>query len=197
MPQKTVPTAQLARVHTATPPASASSASIKPTKKGWGEGGSKTDRRWGKEDQKRLKVAVEALVAERGGEVTVQRLVAERKHAGDLKGAWLEIAAAVPGRSVYACYRRAAATLDNRAKGGGASGRWSKEAVTQLMSMVKTHGKKWVEISNNVNRLPTACRDKWRSEESKKSGKQMASGSWSAAEEQRLQVTFLFHSSYD
>ena len=163
--------------------------SSKPT--GWGMGGSKSGMRWGKKDTAKLKKSMEAWCTEKGlGSDGMQRLISEHKHVHELRGAWLDIAKGVEGRTVYSCYRRAQQAFDPRAPKDRKSSLWTKESREQLRSLVKTHGKQWVLIGQKVGRLPTACRDRYREEcKPKKARKASNPGkrrAWTGEEQYRL-----------
>lgn len=81
--------------------------------------------------------------------------------------AWLEISSALPNRTVQACYYAAKRRLYPAKKG-----KWDSSEVDTLKSMVASLGTAsgkgswvkvpWKTIGEELDRLPEACRDKWR-----------------------------------
>ncbi len=41
-------------------------------------------------------------------------------------------------------------------------GKWDTEDDDQLMDLVETEGQKWADIGQLLQRLPEACRDRWK-----------------------------------
>ena len=72
--------------------------------------------------------------------------------------AWTDIARALPHRSVYACQKVAKRKFNpNNYKG-----KWTKDEEIRLVELVRLHGQKWTTVSNELNRTPENCRDKFR-----------------------------------
>jgi len=88
------------------------------------------------------------------------------------RGVWFEIAQSVPGRKVIAVYQQAHRMFSNVKRGP-----WSDEERQQLDRLVAKHGCVWAKIGSLLNRLPDACRDRYRANHSTNKGE------WSTEEE--------------
>eukprot|EP00871_Galdieria_phlegrea_P002227 jgi/Galph1/3004/GphlegSOOS_G1675.1 len=71
---------------------------------------------------------------------------------------WVRVAGHVPGRSAQSVYDHARRRLEPK----NYKSFWSNEEVEELARLVKKYGTKWVQIGKELDRLPGACRDKWR-----------------------------------
>eukprot|EP00591_Stephanopyxis_turris_P012671 CAMPEP_0195509940 /NCGR_PEP_ID=MMETSP0794_2-20130614/2727_1 /TAXON_ID=515487 /ORGANISM="Stephanopyxis turris, Strain CCMP 815" /LENGTH=534 /DNA_ID=CAMNT_0040637275 /DNA_START=48 /DNA_END=1652 /DNA_ORIENTATION=+ len=85
------------------------------------------------------------------------RLCSECDHKAELKGAWMEIARALPHRTVQSVYRHGLRQLHPFQRGP-----WSDEECSRLYELVQTLGKKWSTIQSKLNRSADSCRDKYR-----------------------------------
>lgn len=105
--------------------------------------------------------------------------------------AWNEIAAALPHRTIQACYYAAKRRLRPLKKG-----RWDDDEVAQLRTLVAANGggepgkTKWSVIGEEIGRSGEQCRDKWRD---LKLGRQKAKGKWSAQEDALLRQLVTAH----
>eukprot|EP00003_Mantamonas_plastica_P011949 TRINITY_DN2193_c0_g1_i11.p1 TRINITY_DN2193_c0_g1~~TRINITY_DN2193_c0_g1_i11.p1 ORF type:complete len:556 (+),score=210.66 TRINITY_DN2193_c0_g1_i11:662-2329(+) len=109
-------------------------------------------------------------------DLTMEELLKSRSKIN--QGAWTAIASGFPTnrsvKSLYDCARRKFYP--------GKTGKWSQDEVDKLAELVHTYGRKWVKISDEMDRLPSACRDKWR--DTRVSYK---SGVWTPQEVKRLE----------
>lgn len=71
---------------------------------------------------------------------------------------WVRVAAHVPGRSAQSVYDHAKRRLEPK----NYKSVWSNEEVEELARLIQKYGTKWVQIGEELGRLPGACRDKWR-----------------------------------
>ncbi|KAK4526447.1 hypothetical protein GAYE_SCF24G4363 [Galdieria yellowstonensis] len=71
---------------------------------------------------------------------------------------WVRVAAHVPGRSPQSVYDHAKRRLEPK----NYRSAWSNEDIEQLARLIQKYGTKWVQIGEELGRLPGACRDKWR-----------------------------------
>ena len=108
---------------------------------------------YSKEDIRILELTVKNYCASRN--VTPRELCSER-HFKAVRGAWHEIAQALPHRTVLSVYRRAL-----RQYSGHAAGEWSKEETASLARLVEMHGHKWKTIQNALGRSAQRCRCKF------------------------------------
>ena len=69
-----------------------------------------------------------------------QRLCTENAHKGDLRGAWLEIARAVPHRTVQSIYRHGIRRLHSFKRGA-----WQPEEERRLVELVRACVWFWVD----------------------------------------------------
>jgi len=164
----------------------------------WDESGAKFDRgRFGKRDVELVLKAVQQYVADVVGkmEPPSAEVEADRKRCmgrlwddseeGD-RDAWLEIAAesTLAKRTVSSIYdiaeRRLHSTLN--------SGRWSDEALAELAELVSEYGLQWPLIGRELQRLPSACRDRWRSQSKMPVGAMQRAGEWDDAERDQLRA---------
>lgn len=90
-------------------------------------------------------------------QIPTSRLCSECDHKAELKGAWMEIAKALPHRSVQSVYRHGIRQLHPFKRGA-----WSEEECMLLADLVHKLGKKWSSIQNKINRSADSCRDKYR-----------------------------------
>lgn len=84
-------------------------------------------------------------------------MCSECDHKAELKGAWTEIARALPQRSVQSVYRHGLRQLHPFKRGA-----WSEDECDLLAHLVASIGKKWSTISAKINRSADSCRDKYR-----------------------------------
>jgi hypothetical protein len=70
----------------------------------------------------------------------------------------VRVAAHVPGRSPQSVYDHAKRRLEPK----NYRSAWSNEDIEQLARLIQKYGTKWVQIGEELGRLPGACRDKWR-----------------------------------
>eukprot|EP01052_Picozoa_sp_SAG31_P014082 SAG31_NODE_863_length_11394_cov_8.226737_9_plen_263_part_00 len=120
----------------------------------------------------KAKSAADELAADM--DACIRKLLFANKRGGD--SAWLEIATCLPHRTVQACFYAAKRRLYPAKKG-----KWEVEEAATLRDMVEKLGTKedsegsssgttsityskipWKVIGEELNRLPEACRDKWR-----------------------------------
>jgi len=78
-------------------------------------------------------------------------------HKQECKGAWMEIARALPHRTVQSVYRHGLRQMNPFKRGA-----WSEEEVQTLLDYVNEHGKKWSGLQKMINRSADSCRDKHR-----------------------------------
>lgn len=88
----------------------------------------------------------------------------------------MEIARALPHRTVQSVYRHGLRQLHPFKRGG-----WTDEECTELHNLVQIHGKKWAIIQNKLNRSADSCRDKYR-----EMPKEYIKGRWRLNETARL-----------
>lgn len=141
------------------------------------DGGSSSKKKSGKftpEESQLVRKAVEEFCAAKQIEVT--RLCSECDHKAELKGAWMEIAKALPHRSVQSVYRHGLRQLHPFKRGA-----WSDEECDYLVDLVTRFGKKWATIQQKLNRSADACRDKYR-----EMGDDYVKGRWKEPETQLL-----------
>lgn len=86
-------------------------------------------------------------------------MISNTTSMGDNKrrGAWYEIAKALPHRSVQSIYRKGLRHLGPYHRGD-----WTKEEENLLLNLVQHYGKKWATVANKLKRSPDGCRDKYR-----------------------------------
>lgn len=120
-----------------------------------GKGRAKKTGAFSPEECQQIKDAVYEYCAARS--IDVGRLCSECEHKSDLKGAWIEIARSVPGRSAQSVYRKGLRLLHPFRRG-----QWSDSEVERLIDMVAVHGEKWARIQRLLNRTADSCRDKYR-----------------------------------
>jgi len=89
--------------------------------------------------------------------ITSSRLCSECDHKAELKGAWMEIARALPHRTVQSVYRHGLRQLHPFKRGP-----WTDAECTDLLNLVHRLGKKWAAIQSKLNRSADQCRDKYR-----------------------------------
>lgn len=123
-----------------------------------------------------VKEAVEKYCQSHG--VTSSRLCSDADNRTDhLRGAWMEIAQALPHRTVQSVYRHGLRILHPFKRGT-----WSEEETKQLMLYVSTLGKKWSEIQGKLNRSADSCRDKYR-----EFHQDYTKGKWGTEDSQKLE----------
>ncbi|AAK39690.1 putative myb like DNA-binding protein (nucleomorph) [Guillardia theta] len=74
------------------------------------------------------------------------------------KNFWSRVASYIPFRSVESVYdhtRRRLSIVNYK-------GRWTENDLLKLKILIEKYGKQWKIIGKNLNRLPSACYDKWR-----------------------------------
>jgi hypothetical protein len=110
-----------------------------------------------------------------------------QKGKKDCLKAWPEIAAALPHRTVQACYYAARRRLLPLKKG-----RWDRDEVAQLQRLMASSetASKWAKIGEEIGRSGEQCRDKWRD---LRLGDSQTTGRWSAAEDCRLLELMAVH----
>ena len=108
---------------------------------------------YSKEDIRTLETTVKDYCASRN--VTPQELCSE-SHFKAVRGAWQEIAQALPHRTVLSVYRRAL-----RQFSGHATGEWTEEEMASLARLVELHGHKWKTIQDKLGRSAQRCRSKF------------------------------------
>ena len=108
---------------------------------------------YSREEIRTLTATVKDYCASRN--VTPMELCGEH-HLKAVRGAWHEIAQALPHRTVLSVYRRSL-----RMFAGHATGKWSDEEVTALSRLVELHGQKWKTIQDKLGRSAHNCRSKF------------------------------------
>ncbi|CAM9638101.1 unnamed protein product, partial [Phaeothamnion confervicola] len=107
------------------------------------------------QETERIRTAVREYAE--ANNISVLRLCEEAQHKGDIKGAWVRIAEAIPDRTVQSIYRHAIRQMHTMKKG-----HWTPEETQQLVRLVHEKGPKWRLIEKEVGRFADACRDKYR-----------------------------------
>lgn len=69
----------------------------------------------------------------------------------------MDIAKQLPHRTVQSVYRHGLRLMHPFKRGV-----WDEKETNELLLLVTTHGKKWSEIQNKLNRSADSCRDKYR-----------------------------------
>ena len=91
-------------------------------------------------------------------EEELMRLVSCVGEPAETRGLWTFVRDKLPTRSAQSiksfCQRR----FNPR----NYRGKWSREEVAQLISLVQQHGCRWQQLSQILHRTPTNIRDKWR-----------------------------------
>eukprot|EP00884_Botryococcus_braunii_P003467 jgi/Botrbrau1/13120/Bobra.0187s0077.1 len=95
------------------------------------------------------------------------------------KGAWLEVARALPHRSARSIYGHGIRLIHE----GNKLGKWTEEDTQRLVTLVAERGRRWAEIGAALGRMPELCRDRYRYI---KLGNKRKTGKWSEEEERRL-----------
>lgn len=108
------------------------------------------------EETKILKEAMEDYC--QTNKISAARLCDESdKRSDHLRGAWLQIAQALPDRTLQSVYRHGIRLFHPFKRGV-----WTEAETNQLLLLVSTHGKKWAYIQKKLNRSADCCRDKYR-----------------------------------
>lgn len=123
---------------------------------GYGQAIEPTIGKFSADESATVKQAVEQYCQTHG--VTPSRLCSESDNRTDhLRGAWMDIAKQLPHRTVQSVYRHGLRLMHPFKRGA-----WDEEETNELLILVTTHGKKWSEIQNKLNRSADSCRDKYR-----------------------------------
>jgi hypothetical protein len=134
-----------------------------------------------KEETEIVKHAVEEFCTVRN--VSVARLCSECDHKAELKGAWTEIAKALPYRSVQSVYRHGLRQLHPFKRGA-----WTEDECEFLIDLVTRMGKKWSLIGAKINRSADSCRDKYREMD-----ESFIRGRWNDEETEKLKQVIREH----
>ena len=94
------------------------------------------------------------------------------------KGEWLDVCAALPERSIHACYEYCRRHFSQH----NYKGKWSAHEEARLRALHAAHGNKWAVIAEELGRERTGVRDKWR----ELSVPDRRTGAWTEAEDARL-----------
>ncbi|KAL4471624.1 hypothetical protein ABPG74_008517 [Tetrahymena malaccensis] len=92
------------------------------------------------------------------GESGLIKLVSE-KATKETLGAWTQIAEVLPYRSVQSCHNFCRRRFNPNNYGG----KWTPEETSQLLALVREHGRKWKLIGQQLGRTETNVRDKYKS----------------------------------
>jgi hypothetical protein len=111
--------------------------------------------KFSKQESETVRAAIEEYCEAKG--ITPARLCSECDHKAELKGAWMEIARALPHRTVQSVYRHGLRQLHPFKRGA-----WTEDEVGMLIGSVERYGKKWAAIQQKLNRSADSCRDKYR-----------------------------------
>lgn len=121
----------------------------------FGDAVSKQTGKFSKEESEIIKNAIADYCQNK--QICVKALCSERDHKAELKGAWMEIARALPHRSVQSVYRHGIRQCHPFKRGA-----WSEAEVSMLQDLVAHNSKKWAMIQTKLNRSADSCRDKVR-----------------------------------
>eukprot|EP00980_Cylindrotheca_fusiformis_P000724 scaffold168_cov124-Cylindrotheca_fusiformis.AAC.24 len=141
--------------------------------------------KFSREETEKVRKAVEDYCAMK--QISVGRLCSECDHKAELKGAWMEIAKHVPGRSVQSVYRHGLRQLHPFKRGA-----WTDEECETLHNLVQRMGKKWAAIQVKLNRSADSCRDKHR-----EMSEEYVRGRWKENETETLKKLIREHLSAD
>ena len=83
--------------------------------------------------------------------------ILSRKRDPEWRGCWEEIGEALPERDPSSLYFRARRILKNVKRSN-----WTEEEVLRLVELVEVYGPKWKQIGEELNRLDTSVRDRYR-----------------------------------
>eukprot|EP00977_Amphora_coffeiformis_P018652 scaffold6634_cov158-Amphora_coffeaeformis.AAC.10 len=125
------------------------------SKNGYGNPVQKQTGKFSREESELVRKAVKDYCAAK--QISTARLCSECDHKAELKGAWMEIAKALPHRSVQSVYRHGIRQLHPFKRGA-----WTEEEVASLVDLVQRIGKKWSTIQGKLHRSADSCRDKYR-----------------------------------
>ena len=107
------------------------------------------------------------------------------------KNFWSKVAVHIPHRSVESVYDHARRRLSTK----NYKGKWSSGDLTKLNEYVKIYGKSWTKIGTLLNRLPSACYDKWR--DALKNGDNRKKGKWTQEERCKLIQLVTFQANHE
>lgn len=125
------------------------------SKNGYGNPVRKQTGKFSPEETEIVRKSVKEFCAAK--QISTARLCSECDHKAELKGAWMEIAKALPHRSVQSVYRHGIRQLHPFKRGA-----WNHEEVAALVDLVARLGKKWSAIQGKLHRSADSCRDKYR-----------------------------------
>jgi hypothetical protein len=144
---------------------------------GYGQAIEPTIGKFSAEESNTVKTAVERYCSTHG--VTTARLCSESDNRTDhLRGAWMDIAKELPHRTVQSVYRHGLRLMHPFKRGA-----WDEKETNELLLLVTTHGKKWSEIQNKLNRSADSCRDKYREFHTN-----FTKGKWKVRESKELEM---------
>mmetsp|Transcript_47084 Transcript_47084/g.70018 ORF Transcript_47084/g.70018 Transcript_47084/m.70018 type:complete len:387 (-) Transcript_47084:268-1428(-) len=144
------------------------------SKNGFGEPVTRPGGKFSKEETETVRRAVEDYCSTK--KITTARLCSECDHKSELKGAWMEIAKALPHRTVQSVYRHGLRQLHPFKRGP-----WTEDECQQLVNYVSRMGKKWSAIQGKLHRSADSCRDKHREMSS-----DYVKGRWKEGETEKL-----------
>jgi len=142
--------------------------------------------RWTKEEDEKLDIALKSAIKSRGlkFDESIKELISGQvRNAGTYRGIWEEVSAAIPRRSVESCYDHARTRYSETDKGQ----QWTRDEIARLKTLVARHGHDWRLISEKMDRLRVACRDKYRALQLEEEGT-LQKGTWSLEEEEELRT---------
>ena len=90
--------------------------------------------KFSKQESETVRAAIEEYCEAKG--ITPARLCSECDHKAELKGAWMEIARALPHRTVQSVYRHGLRQLHPFKRGA-----WTEDEVGMLIGSVERYGK--------------------------------------------------------
>eukprot|EP00898_Chlorokybus_atmophyticus_P006945 jgi/Chlat1/7251/Chrsp58S06903 len=114
--------------------------------------------RFSKEEDKKLAAALQQYVMDRELGAEGYEAVLKTRSNTKYRGAWLEIAKALPRRTAKACWAHARRAYDP----GNYQGKWTQEQDGQLLALFEQHGNAWLKIGQELGRAAPNCRDRWR-----------------------------------
>ena len=150
--------------------------SIRGTGDGWQKREQLRKGRFTAKEDELLRMAVDEYCLRKGYDAGEgRRRLLSGKYDLDFRHAWAEIGSKLPERTIESLYYRARRTL-----APVKTGTWGDEEVKLLVKLVHDIGPKWSRIGEQLGRIGTSARDKYRELSSNKSGK------WSKEETDKL-----------